>query len=146
MARLGWLPACGPGQEITINDICLYLRLEVPCAAKCGGAASPGLHYEQVKQQHDGYIVDLRGVRRKDRREADGARGVNVDFDAAAEACQPGRWHIRILYVALRYLEYSRVVSVICIDYGHFDTLGVGIRVDVDVLHRRSKVLISVWV
>ena len=40
------------------------------------------LHDEQVKQQHDGYIVDLGCVGREDRREVDEVRSQHVDFDA----------------------------------------------------------------
>ena len=42
------------------------------------------LHDEQVKQRHDGYIVDMRSVGREDWREVDDAQCQYVDFDAAA--------------------------------------------------------------
>ena len=75
-------------ERININDIRLYLRLEVIARRNAVVPPALRLHHEQVKQRHDGYIVDIRGVGREDRREVDGVRRQYIDFDAAA-VCMP---------------------------------------------------------
>ena len=61
-------------ERININDIRLYFRLEVLARRNVVVPPALHLHHEQVKQRHDGYIVDIRGVGREDRREIYGAR------------------------------------------------------------------------
>ena len=68
--------------------ICLYLCLEVIARRNAVVPPALRLHHEQVKQRHDGYIVDIRGVRCEDCREVDGVRRQYIDFDAAA-VCMP---------------------------------------------------------
>ena len=48
------------------------------------------LHH-QLKQRHDGYIVDIRGVGREDRREVDSDRSQCIDFNAAAVGVPAGK-------------------------------------------------------
>ena len=69
-------------ERIDIKDIRLYLRLEVLAWRNVVVPPALRLHDEKVKQQHDGYIVDLGCVGREDSREVDGAQSQYVDFDA----------------------------------------------------------------
>ena len=69
-------------EHININDVHLYLRLEVLAWRNVVVPPALRLHDEQVKQQHDGYIVDLGCVGREGGREVDGVRSQYVDFDA----------------------------------------------------------------
>ena len=64
---------CMIQERININDIRLYLRLEVLAQRSAVVPPALDLHHEQVKQWHDGCIVDLGRVGREDRREVDGA-------------------------------------------------------------------------
>ena len=76
--------------NININDIHLYLRLEVLAWRSTVVPPALRLHDEQVKQRHDGYIVDLWRVGREDRREVDGARSKYINFNAAAVGVPAG--------------------------------------------------------
>ena len=48
------------------------------------------LHH-QLKQRHDRYIVDIRGVGREDRREVYSAQSRYIDFNAAAVGVPAGK-------------------------------------------------------
>ena len=74
-----------------MNDIRLYLRLEVLARRNAVVPPALRLHDQQVKQRHAGYIVDLWRVGREDRREVDGARSQYIDFNAASVGVPAGK-------------------------------------------------------
>ena len=87
---LNALLLCTIQERVNINDIRLYLRLEVLAWRNAVVPPALRLHDEQVKQRHDGYIVDLWRVGREDRREVDGARSQYINFNAAAVGVPAG--------------------------------------------------------
>ena len=77
----------------------------------------------------DGHIVDLGCVRRKDRREVDSARSQYIDFNAAAVGVPAGKTAHSDLVRRFTLSGGLQEVSAVRVDYGFFDTLGIGIKV-----------------
>ena len=116
-------------ERININDIRLDLRLEVLARRNAVVPPALRLHHEQVKQRHDGYIVDLRCVGREDRREVDGARSQYIDFNVAAVGVPAGKTAHQDLVRRFAPSRGLQEVSAVRVDYCFFDALVIGIKV-----------------
>ena len=116
-------------ERININDVRLYLRLEVLAWRNVVVPPALRLHDEQVKRQHDGYIVDLGCVGREDRREVDGIRSQHVDFDATVVSVPAWETAHQDLVRRIAASGALQEVPAVWVRYGFFDMLGVGIRV-----------------
>ena len=114
---------------ININDIRLDLRLEVLARRNAVVPPALRLHHEQVKQRHDGYIVDLRCVGREDRREVDSARSQYIDFNVAAVGVSAGKTAHQDLVRRFAPSGGLQEVSAVRVDYCFFDALVIGIKV-----------------
>ena len=116
-------------ERINIHDIRLYLRLEVLAWRNVVVPPALRLHDEKVKQQHDGYTVDLGYVEREDSREVDGIRSQYVDLDATVVSVPAWETAHQDLVGRIAPSGVLQEVSAVCVHYSFFEMLGVGIKV-----------------